>query len=301
MNPLTNPGRLGMLISLFLFLCVRFNFQQTAIIPKARASSNHSNIPEDNLLAQGTGMILLSEDFEDGQAQSWNYNPTDWQIITDELTGSWSWTTLPANPAYASTGSMAWSDYRFQVQARRINSNANVYFRITQNNGYALRLENNRIVLWTERSGSPQELDSASYSVGSPWHRYTIDVVDNQISITVDDTLAITYNDGEQPSLSGGIALEAITSNGAHFDNILVTSLVDTPEQPDPWVQTNGPTGGVINTIELHPTNPDTVFASGLGGALNPSMAVCCGRLCRSSCLPAPLFQTFSSTRTCPR
>jgi photosystem II stability/assembly factor-like uncharacterized protein len=35
-----------------------------------------------------------------------------------------------------------------------------------------------------------------------------------------------------------------------------------------PWVQTNGPTGGIIDTIEIDPGDPDTLFAGGSGGAV---------------------------------
>ena len=35
-----------------------------------------------------------------------------------------------------------------------------------------------------------------------------------------------------------------------------------------PWVQTNGPSGGVINTIEIDPENPDVLYAAGVGGGL---------------------------------
>jgi len=38
--------------------------------------------------------------------------------------------------------------------------------------------------------------------------------------------------------------------------------------EPGPWVQTGGPSGGVMNCIEIHPSNPDILFAGGAGGCL---------------------------------
>jgi len=35
-----------------------------------------------------------------------------------------------------------------------------------------------------------------------------------------------------------------------------------------PWEQTNGPTGGIINAIEIDPDAPDTLYAGGAGGAV---------------------------------
>lgn len=42
--------------------------------------------------------------------------------------------------------------------------------------------------------------------------------------------------------------------------------------QEPPWVQTNGPVGGVISTIEMHPTNPETLYAAGAGGCVFKSV-----------------------------
>lgn len=274
MNASTNLPRTARMI---FFLAVFFPgftliFQPSVV---EQDTSAHNTRPpgviDVGFHPQSSQSILLSEDFEDGQAQGWGYNPAEWQIITDNITSSHAWTTIPAGDTYAATGSLAWTDYRFQLQARRLNSNANLYFRLAANNGYAIRLESSRIVLWTERSGSPQELTSASISVGTGWHDYAIVAAGAQITVTVDSSLALVYTDGGPASLSGGIALEAFANDGARFDNLQVTSLLPEQEQLPPWVQTNGPLGGVINTIEIHPANPDTIFAAGVGGRVYKS------------------------------
>jgi photosystem II stability/assembly factor-like uncharacterized protein len=227
----------------------------------------HPSLPAaDSPRTQMGETLWLAEDFEDGQAQGWHYNPAQWQIVTDGESGSQVWTTY-SGEGYASAGSSDWSDYRFRWQARRVNSSANVYFRNAGATGYALRLEESRLVLWTERSGTPQDLAGANFNVGSSWHTYEIEAAGSQFTIRVDGAVALSYTDSGPASLRGGIALEAFTNDGTRFDNIQVFGFLAEGE-PAPWVQTNGPTGGAMNTIEIHPANPDKLFAGGSGGAL---------------------------------
>lgn len=209
--------------------------------------------------------LLISENFEENSMAGWNYIITEWKTVTDDVTGSKVITSDSSQPAYASVGTTAWSDYSFQVQVRRMNSNINLYFRVQGNQGYALRLEKNRLVLWTERSGSPEELDSVEFLVGSTWHDYDIQVQAEKITISVDKEEVLTYSDNsELASLSGGIALEIISKGGGRIDNLQVTG--SAIERTDVWVQTNGPSGGVIHTVEIDPSNPTVLYIGGVGG-----------------------------------
>jgi photosystem II stability/assembly factor-like uncharacterized protein len=248
---------------LFFLICCAALLFQPAVVPKTTAADSQPPNPSSSSHLQTSGTSLLSEDFEDAQAQGWNYNPTEWQIMVDGTSGSHVWSTIPAGTAYASAGSPGWHDYRLALEVRRQNSDANVYFRRTAGSGYALRLESSRVVLWSESGGSSQDLDSASLGLGTTWHDYVIDAVGSQITVTVDSTVALTYTNSGPDFPAGSVALEAYANDGARFDNIQVTNL---GQEPDPWVQTSGPQGGVIQTIELHPTDPDTVFAGGAGG-----------------------------------
>jgi photosystem II stability/assembly factor-like uncharacterized protein len=42
---------------------------------------------------------------------------------------------------------------------------------------------------------------------------------------------------------------------------------------PAPWVQTNGPDGGLMDAVELHPTQPNVLFAGGVAGVYRSSDA----------------------------
>ena len=168
---------------------------------------------------QDCGIILVDEDFEDGQAQGWNYDPMAWEIIVEGDTHVWRST----QQTYASTswaGDMAWF-----LRARRVNSDVNLYFRTAWPNNYALHLQDTQLILWTERDGLPQDLAIANVSIGTTWHDYRIDVVGYQITVTMDSVVVLTYTDGLSASLRGGIGLEAYAADGARFDDIRLYSV----------------------------------------------------------------------------
>lgn len=180
--------------------------------------------PGEGTLAcpQDCGILLLDEDWEDSQVQGWHYDPAQWEITEDDGSAVWRNTTQ----GWASAGSLAWSDYVWFLRVRRVNGNANLYWRTEWPNNYDLLLESGRVALWTERTGWPQELTSALVDLGTIWHNYQIDAVARQITVTVDSTVILTYTDGLSAALRGGIGLEAFDSDGAHFDDLQLYSLV---------------------------------------------------------------------------
>jgi len=70
--------------------------------------------------------------------------------------------------------------------------------------------------------------------------------------VSAGETLRSDYVDPD-PLYAGSIGLSVYgVSNG----------------EPAPWVQTNGPSGGIINTIEIDPVQPDILYAGGAGGGV---------------------------------
>ena len=266
-NQKSTPPALFPKWTLYLaLLCAILLFQFTFY-----SSGSAKGIPESqrnavsDMQSQSEQNLLFSEDFDDNEITGWNYNASEWVIITDEVSASSVLTSTSSGAAYASIGTTDWSDYVFKLQARRLNSNINLYFRVQGNNAYALRLENDRLVLWTERNGPQEILSSAVFKVGSIWHDYEIRVQAKEITILADNTEVLVYSDeSELASLSGGIALEIISKEGGRFDNLQVIG--STAARTDAWVQTNGPSGGVINTIEMDLTNPKVIYSGGVGG-----------------------------------
>jgi photosystem II stability/assembly factor-like uncharacterized protein len=220
----------------------------------------------------GSEKVLFSEDFENGQVSGLGYKKSDWEIISDDLTSSKVWTSVSEGQAYASNGAVSWSDYTLQLQARRVAGSFNIYFRVNGNNDYAVRIESDRIVLWTEHNSLPQELTKADLKMGNDWHDYMITALGNQITVSVDGAEILIYLDNDKPLSSGGIGLEILSKGGALFDNLLVKTIsqvnssANGSEAATDWVQTNGPMGGAINTIEIDPMNPKMIYAGGIGG-----------------------------------
>jgi photosystem II stability/assembly factor-like uncharacterized protein len=271
MNKSANSARpaVRVIVWIVLFSVLSSSCQPTAAVtgtatrtfpPAPSATASPTPIPQ---YGEST---LLYENFEDGRVQNWTFNPADWTILTDDVTGSHVWSAAASGTASASVDAAEWSDYRFVVQARRVHSDAALSFRVGSNNGYGLRLESGRMVLWAERSGAARDLVGADLAIGTTWHEYAVYAVGTEIMVMADGIVALTYTDGGEASLSGGIALEASGKDGARFDNIRVTTLLPLSDEPDRWVQTNGPQGGVINTVALLPGDPDTVFIGGMGG-----------------------------------
>lgn len=106
---------------------------------------------------QDCGILLIDEDFEDDQAQDWSFDPSEWDIVVDG--GSQVWNTT--QQGFASTGSFSWRDYVWFLRARRLNSDANLFFRTAWPNDYALRLEVGRVVLWTSEDADTPDLEDA--------------------------------------------------------------------------------------------------------------------------------------------
>jgi hypothetical protein len=57
------------------------------------------------------------------------------------------------------------------------------------------------VVLWTERTGAPQGLASGTVSLGKTGHDLRIDAASQQITVTVDSAVVLTYTDAVSASL----------------------------------------------------------------------------------------------------
>jgi photosystem II stability/assembly factor-like uncharacterized protein len=283
----TRASQCAFTLVLLLLLCVIVAFTQ----PASAQGTCDDGVCDPGETAQSCpqdcGVLLLEEDFEDGQAQGWQYDPARWEIVDDG--GSRAWAADSDETAYAQAGSTAWTDYAWFLRARRVNSDANLYFRSQGVLNYGLRLEPNRVVLWTERTGLPQDLASGSVALGTTWHDYRIDAVGRQITVTVDGGVVLSYTDGASASLRGGIGLEAYGSDGAHFDDIRVYSLV-----PECY---NGVRDGDETGVDCGGSCPiqdccaNRAWDVGLGEG-----GVDCGGMCSLACQPADRLDRWTQT-----
>jgi photosystem II stability/assembly factor-like uncharacterized protein len=232
---------------------------------------------------QDCGIVLVDEDFEDGAAQDWHYDPASWEIIAEG--GNHVWHTT--RQSHAST---AWaSDIAWFLRVRRVNSDVNLYFRAQGLDSYALRLEAGRVVLWTERSGVPQELADAILTIGTTWHDVRIDAIGHQITISIDDSVILSYTDGDEGSLLGSISLETFAADGARFDDIYLYSV--SPRCYDG--AQNGDETGVDcgGSCPLQDCCANRAWDIDLGES-----GVDCGGTCALTCQPADRLDRWTQT-----
>jgi photosystem II stability/assembly factor-like uncharacterized protein len=232
---------------------------------------------------QDCGIVLVAEDFEDGQVQGWSYAPDSWEIIVEGDTHVWRTT----QQTYASAG---WArDIAWFLRARRVNSDVNLYFRTGWLAAYALRLEPSRLVLWTERDGVGQDLVSADMALGTSWHDYRIDAVGHQITVTVDGGVVIPYTGDADGPLHGGISLEAFAADGARFDDIYLYGV--SPQCYDG--QQNGDETGVDcgGSCPFQDCCANRAWDATLGEG-----GVDCGGSCALACQPADRLDRWTQT-----
>ena len=232
---------------------------------------------------QDCGIILVAEDFEDGELQGWRYDPGAWDITVDGESQVWRTT----RQTYAST---AWaSDISWFLRVRRVNSDAILYFRTDGPINYGLQLQHGRLTLWTERSGFLQDLTSADLPIGTSWHDYRIDAVGHQITVAVDGSAVLSYTDGDAGSLQGAIGLETLASDGARFDDIYLYSLL--PQCYDGlW---NGDESGVDcgGSCPLQDCCVNRAWDANLGEG-----GVDCGGSCSLTCQPPDRTDRWTQT-----
>jgi len=276
-------NKIGVLLLATLLLSIAVAWPQNASTQGSCGDGTCDPGESVQTCPQDCGIVLVDEDFEDGQVQGWNYDPATWEIITEGDTHVWRNT----EQTYAST---SWArDITWFLRVRRVNSDANLYFRSAWPNTYALRLEANRLVLWTERDGVAQDLASVNAAVGTTWHDYRIDAVDHQITITMDGSVILPFTDNDDGSLQGGISLEAFASDGARFDDIYLYSL--NPQCYDG--QKNGDETGVDcgGSCPFQDCCTNRAWDAAMG-----EVGVDCGGSCSLACHPADRLDSWTQT-----
>ena len=62
--------------------------------------------------------------------------------------------------------------------------------------------------------------------------------------------------------------LKRMCRHETKYSVVLLFLFIAMPAPAEEWVQTHGPFGGMINTIEIDPHNPDVLYAGGTGGCV---------------------------------
>ncbi len=180
----------------------------------------------------GTGNILFSDNFSDGDALGWTISPLGNEAGWSVVSGSYSFDGSGHTQSY--TGDAAWQNYTLQVDFQ-LDSLSNypggIRGRIdpATGAGYALWLypADGRIILWRTTQwhvDSPglEQLANASginFGVGTQ-HTIAMNFTNNVIEVYFDGELQFTVVDD---TLSSGLIALDVSNQPISFDNVVVT------------------------------------------------------------------------------
>uniref|UniRef100_UPI003AF2D2A8 IPT/TIG domain-containing protein n=1 Tax=Desulfosediminicola sp. TaxID=2886825 RepID=UPI003AF2D2A8 len=180
----------------------------------------------------GTGNILFSDNFSDGDALGWTISPLGNEAGWSVVSGIYSFDGSGHTQSY--TGDAAWQNYNLQVDFQ-LDSLSNypggIRGRIdpATGAGYALWLypADGRIILWRTTQwhvDSPglEQLANASginFGVGTQ-HTIAMNFTNNVIEVYFDGELQFTVVDD---TLSSGLIALDVSNQPISFDNVVVT------------------------------------------------------------------------------
>jgi len=212
----------------------------------------------------GEGYHVIFDDcFDQGYSQQWFFAP-DWAVMMELGNG---FLNAPSSGTTELVTPIIRSDYHLMADLRLWDGSAYLSFRKSLENGYRLKVASDGLILVRLNGGNMTHLANATMPVTTRvWHTIEIGCVSEHIRIFVDGSLQIEVVDPE-PQYAGSIALEAAGNfiTEVDFDNIIVFAKPPEMQNP-PWVQTGGPVGGPITTVEIDPNDPNILYAGGGDG-----------------------------------
>jgi len=173
--------------------------------------------------AQAQEEILYEEDFNDGQAQDWEFDEF-WGVEDGMLRGhDHAWAVYsPGNwhdfrlhfRLLIERGSVIHLNYRFQ---RPEEGNGRYYISFSEEGAILMKQ------FWQpEQFIGPLAASDTPHEVGR-WHEVEINSDGPRIQFFVNNVLEFEYTDQEDPFLHGTIAFETIEESIAAVDNIVIT------------------------------------------------------------------------------
>ncbi|MDQ0898099.1 pectate lyase [Paenibacillus sp. V4I7] len=224
---------------------------------------------------------LLSSNFDDGTASGWTPTSGTWSVVQDA--GNNVYSQSSTSEGRTSAGSQSWTDYSVEAKVKVENFNgANRVYVAGRyqdgNNFYAASLYNSnggKLEIRKKVGGSSTTLKTLDYPlVTGTWYTVKLDISGRMISMYVNGTLQLSYEDINETSLTSGavglVAFKTVTK----FDEVLVTDSVGgatpspTPTPPSPTPTTTpSPTPTATPSPTPAPTPvPDTLSTYNLAG-----------------------------------
>jgi Tol biopolymer transport system component len=160
---------------------------------------------------------LLFEDFEDGQAQGWQFRDPDGRLAEPwaiEAEGG-NHFLVGSGHRWADVGGSAWRDYVLHVKVRSAPGSAHLNVRNGRGR-YHILFPNGGL-----RRGHPGEVVVEWEGVqDNDWHTLTLSAVGGHVEAYLDDELVAVFDDPE-PFLYGPIGLENLDGR-VWYDDVLV-------------------------------------------------------------------------------
>ncbi|WP_433718884.1 family 16 glycoside hydrolase [Actinoplanes sp. CA-051413] len=183
--------------------------------------------------------VLLSDDFEDGDANGWRTTGGRWAVATDE-TGVLQ-QSATSTRALARAGEPAWADYSVSTRVKQLTGDAGsstaVLARIQSDGShyYLASRADDTVELGRVSGGRSTPLASASYpSYPQVWRSLTLVVKGDRLVGVVNGAPLLTATDTR---LRRGRAGLATTSATASFDDVRVQSYAaSTPDTQAPLI-----------------------------------------------------------------
>ncbi len=182
-----------------------------------------------------TPLVLLEDDFNDGNDEGWTVFQGNWQVINGEYVYGANGITYVDGVTVA--GDVSWENYTFESRFKLIEGDPEIYvlFRFTdyvtyeRYNGYSFQYWPDRwsLLRWEIEKGWPwcsiisREPNPSSITSGE-WYDVRVELSGDRIKCYVNDELKIDVHDSMFPN--GRIGLRADVSKVA-FDDIRVYTL----------------------------------------------------------------------------
>jgi len=237
-----------------------------ALLGGAPACSGGAGAPDassDSASAGGSDFVVFDEDFEAGNTSQWALSE-EWLVVAEGgdhyLRGRGDGWLQPADPIVRST-------YRLRFGLRLWRGELAINYREHLESGYGLLLVGEDLVLERHVYGEGRELANARLALSDgQWHTLDIDGDGGHLQVLVDGDSVLDVTD-EDPWLSGSFGFHLMGDENARADFDDIQVLVPAGEvSAGQWVQTGGPTAERIETVEIDPRHPDTLYAAGVGG-----------------------------------
>jgi hypothetical protein len=241
-------------------------------------SDIHGNVSEfSDIVSLLTAEPQYDEDFNDGVAEDFEVVSGNWEVIN----GQYHCYNSQAGVKHITTvGEATWSDYRFACDIQVTGAPEQEFLFRYQSPGDwylfgVLPSPYNTAVLWKSVGGLQYLLAQVNNVVNAPnqLRHLAVEVQGATISAYFDGQLLLTYEDTDQPFLTGKVGLDAFADSSvgwqhAYFDNVSVEAIGTATAVPSPVFEQS--------TLQSYPNpfNPQTRIAFSLPTPGKVSLAV---------------------------